>query len=323
MNYNITADDGKLTINKAPLQITPKDATRKYGEDNPQFELMYDGLKNNEDEPEWTTRPNISTNATKISSVGDYAIEVVAAQARNYDLEIKVGILTITKAPLVVAVENCMRGYGEKNPSFSLYYEGLMNDEITPKWTELPTFTTDADKNSNVGDYTIVATGGEMTNYETEKITPGVLTVSKASLTISAMDYTIKQGEALPEFEATYEGFKNDETSEVLTKKPVFTTTATSASEPGEYEISVSGAEAQNYEITYVDGKLTISEAFIPGDANGDGLVNVTDIVATVNFIMEKPSEGFNKEAADLNGDGVVNVTDIVMMVSIIMDGDN
>ena len=60
--------------------------------------------------------------------------------------------------------------------------------------------------------------------------------------------------------------------------------------------------------------------AIILGDANGDGLVNVTDIVATVNFIMEKPSDGFNKEAADLNGDGVVNVTDIVMMVKIIME---
>ena len=56
------------------------------------------------------------------------------------------------------------------------------------------------------------------------------------------------------------------------------------------------------------------------GDANGDGHVNVTDIVATVNFIMEKPSDGFNKDAADLNGDGLVNVTDIVMMVKIIME---
>jgi len=61
----------------------------------------------------------------------------------------------------------------------------------------------------------------------------------------------------------------------------------------------------------------------ITGDSNGDGQVNVTDIVATVNFIMEKPSDNFNKEAADLNGDGKVNVTDIVMMVSIIMSGDN
>jgi len=61
---------------------------------------------------------------------------------------------------------------------------------------------------------------------------------------------------------------------------------------------------------------------FISGDTNGDGLVNVTDIVVTVNYIMEKPSPDFNKEAADLNGDGEINVTDIVMMVSIIMNGD-
>ena len=61
----------------------------------------------------------------------------------------------------------------------------------------------------------------------------------------------------------------------------------------------------------------------IPGDVNGDGVVNVTDIVATVNYIMEKPSDGFNKEAADLNGDGEINVTDIVKMVSIIMSGEN
>ena len=59
----------------------------------------------------------------------------------------------------------------------------------------------------------------------------------------------------------------------------------------------------------------------IPGDVNGDGVVNVTDIVATVNYIMEKPSDGFNKEAADLNGDGEINVTDIVKMVTIIMSG--
>ena len=65
---------------------------------------------------------------------------------------------------------------------------------------------------------------------------------------------------------------------------------------------------------------LHIEEINTKGDVNGDGLVNVTDIVATVNYIMEKPVEGFNKDAADLNGDGEVNVTDIVMMVSIIMD---
>ena len=55
------------------------------------------------------------------------------------------------------------------------------------------------------------------------------------------------------------------------------------------------------------------------GDANQDGLVNVTDIVATVNYIMENPTGTFDKVAADVNKDGFINVSDIVAMVNIIM----
>ena len=64
----------------------------------------------------------------------------------------------------------------------------------------------------------------------------------------------------------------------------------------------------------------TFETGFVPGDANGDGTVNVSDIVLTVNYIMGNPAPNFNKEAADLNGDGEINVTDIVMMVKIIME---
>jgi len=59
-----------------------------------------------------------------------------------------------------------------------------------------------------------------------------------------------------------------------------------------------------------------------PGDANGDGLVNVTDIVEIVNDILGHPSAKFNKAAADVNGDGVVNVTDIVSVVNIILSSN-
>ena len=60
----------------------------------------------------------------------------------------------------------------------------------------------------------------------------------------------------------------------------------------------------------------------IPGDANGDSNVNVTDIVEIVNDILGHPSDKFNKDAADVNGDGVVNVTDIVSVVNIILSSD-
>ena len=52
------------------------------------------------------------------------------------------------------------------------------------------------------------------------------------------------------------------------------------------------------------------------GDANGDGSVNVTDIVAMVNVILGGDAE--LTDCADVNGDGSLNVTDIVAAVSII-----
>ena len=222
-------------------------------------------------------------------------------------------LIVVDEDNVVITANSYEIEYGDDIPVFEYTCDGTV--------TGVPSITCDATKTSPVGTYAIVVTKGSVTNNNVTYIN-GMLTISKAPLKITAKDYTIKQGDALPTFEATYEGFKNDETSEVLTKQPVITTTATASSEPGEYEITVSGAEAQNYEITYVKGKLTITAAFIPGDVNGDGLVNVTDIVATVNFIMEKPSDGFNKAAADLSGDGDINVTDIVKMVSIIMSGN-
>ena len=60
----------------------------------------------------------------------------------------------------------------------------------------------------------------------------------------------------------------------------------------------------------------------IAGDANGDGKVNVSDIVEIVNCILGNPSDKFNRTAADVNGDGQVNVTDIVNVVNIILSSN-
>lgn len=68
--------------------------------------------------------------------------------------------------------------------------------------------------------------------------------------------------------------------------------------------------------------KVTMDVIVIPGDANGDGVVNVTDIVEIVNSILGHPSDKFIFEAADVNGDGVVNVTDIVSVVNIILSSN-
>ena len=53
----------------------------------------------------------------------------------------------------------------------------------------------------------------------------------------------------------------------------------------------------------------------LPGDVNGDGVVNISDINAVISIIL---AGGFS-EPADVNGDGVVNISDINAIISIIL----
>ena len=54
----------------------------------------------------------------------------------------------------------------------------------------------------------------------------------------------------------------------------------------------------------------------IIGDVNGDSVINVQDIVLTVNLVMS----GEYNSAADLNSDSVINVLDIVQIINIILN---
>lgn len=57
------------------------------------------------------------------------------------------------------------------------------------------------------------------------------------------------------------------------------------------------------------------------GDANGDGIVNVSDIVLIVNYFMDEEPAGFCFFNADINGDDIINVQDVVGTVNIFMSG--
>lgn len=56
------------------------------------------------------------------------------------------------------------------------------------------------------------------------------------------------------------------------------------------------------------------------GDVNMDGLVNITDAVCLVNYLLTNDSTGINLLAADVNNDSGINITDVVSLINLILE---
>ena len=69
-------------------------------------------------------------------------------------------------------------------------------------------------------------------------------------------------------------------------------------------------ARAYKYGYDFFDSSQVL------GDVNGDQIINILDIILTVNIVL-----GINTttSAADVNNDGVVNILDIVSLVNLIL----
>ena len=65
---------------------------------------------------------------------------------------------------------------------------------------------------------------------------------------------------------------------------------------------------------------LDDSSCVAGGDVNADGVVNVVDVISSVNHIIGNTVlEGDSFCSSDLNSDGIINVTDIISLINIIL----
>ena len=130
----------------------------------------------------------------------------------------------ITKKNITYTVDAKNREYGEVNPAFtgslaegSMLAAGEKIDSVT--------LATTAGTESNVGNYNVTADltiknadGSKDTtaNYNITVDGTNKLTITKASLNVIAKDTTVVYGEAAPDFEVEYVGFKNGDTEDVI-----------------------------------------------------------------------------------------------------------
>jgi hypothetical protein len=197
------------------------------------------------------------------SAVGSYAIipSVTGSDLSNYTVNPVNGMLTVTPATLTIAANNASRPFGAANPSFSGTVNGARNGDT---FTE--SFSTTATVTSPVGSYVIVpaVTGSDLANYTVMPVN-GTLTVSPATLTITANDAKRPFGDTNPTFSGTVNGAVNGDT---FTES--FSTTATVTSAVGSFAIvpSVTGPGLANYTVAPVNGTLMVTPATLTITAN-------------------------------------------------------
>ncbi|MBQ7472057.1 MAG: leucine-rich repeat protein [Prevotella sp.] len=205
--------------------------------------LKYIALLNEGDAPvsiAEQTLPRTLTLFVPASMVEKYQADAFWSK---YTIEEYTGIPTVTAKPLT-------RVYGRPNSALSYAVSGApINGE--------PALSCEADARTSVGEHPIHVSAGTITTPDLNCV-DGVLTITPTPLTITAKSYQRDFGTENPAFEVTYKGFRNGETADVLTKQPVIECAATQYSPVGTYDILVSGAEALNYECTYVAGTLTV-----------------------------------------------------------------
>ncbi len=88
-----------------------------------------------------------------------------------------------------------------------------------------------------------------------------LLTVNKATLTVTAVDKSKTYGEENPELTISYDNFVGTDKETDIDTPPTVTTDATTTSGAGTYTITVAGGTDNNYTFSYTDGTLTVDKA--------------------------------------------------------------
>ena len=123
-------------------------------------------------------------------------------------------------------------------------------------------------------------------------------TISKAPLTVTANDKTITYGMSPVHNDVTFNGFVNDETASVLGGALSFTYSYEQYGDVGDnYTITPAGLTSNNYDITFVAGKMTVNQKEV-------GL-EWTNTELTYNGEAQKPTA----TATELVNNDVIGVT--------------
>ena len=262
------------TINRAALTIASVAVEGKTYDgttDAKVTSVTFNGLQNGEELVSGTdyTVAGVFDEA----DVGERTVTVTVtmkdtAKARSYQLEKTTATATATITPVQTTLELTAK---------DAVYTGLAYDAETKLTAsanvENPdiTYTYYADSNGakgdalstapvNAGTYWVegyIAASGNNSEVTSDAVQ---FQITQAPLTATAENKSATYGDTAPAYTVRYAGFVNNETESVVTGLITFDCAYAAGSDAGEYAITPKGATADNYAITFVEGKLTVGK---------------------------------------------------------------
>ena len=268
-NYAFVFSTGRLTVNKATLQIKAVNASITYGLTIPQFGWLANGFANGDTASVISGIPNLSTTAVSGSPVGYYPILVDPSNlaAANYTFAAFPGTLRVLPAQLTVLANSATIHYGDPLPKLTYVMSGLTPADAYVGVNGEPSLTTAATASSGAGNYAIIPSAGSLNepNY-TLVFLPGTLNIQKATLLLQPADFTTGYGTKAPGLSMTLSGFLNGDTAaNSLTGTPVVYAGGGSRPQPGTYPILVAtnSVSSRNYNLVFGQGVLTVTPAVL------------------------------------------------------------
>ena len=256
-NYDFATDEGTLTITAKEVTATANNANKVYGEKDPELKATVTGTLNNDTVDYTVTRDSGE-------DVGKYAIHVTGDEDQgNYHVTYTAGEFEITKSGELILTaeltgESATKVYDGNPLTGGATANVKEGTTITYSTDSGATWTTEVPSITNVGTLNITARA-ENPNYEPAETTYS-LTVTHATVTVTAENKTKVYGTADPELTATVSGTLGNDTV-------AYTLAREAGENAGKYKITVTGEENQgNYKVAYTPGTFEITPKTIVPD---------------------------------------------------------
>ena len=264
-NYDVTFNSGKLTIDPRVITVKIADSEKKYGDDDPTFELTDESKSVLVNGDSLTDLGTVTYTRELGETVGSYQVSgSIADQNENYTVTVNSGNLTINKRQVTVKAADSEKTYGDDDPTFNLTDESKTVLVKGDSLADLGVITYTRAPGEKVGSYTISGSAdGQSKNYDV-KVDSGNLKIDKRTITVKVANSEKVYGDGDPTFNLT------DESKAVLIKGDnlsdlgIITYTRAKGENVGSYAISGSAdGQSMNYTVNVDAGNLAINKRLV------------------------------------------------------------